>query len=737
MTEEAWLGLCHGSFIASRVLVKEEPRLSGSLSPVPYTEHPFIARVEWEKLLSALDGSDALLRIQCVGTLLTDEERRQIHDRAGQYLNSQTTPFSWQEETARTCAASWAKLAAASHSPFGLCTLLVQGDPGSVAAVSARLKGSLRRENGLPIPLRTFEVTDLLTNLGENAPWRLPAALRDPLEGSRLSLLLTPAEVGTLMALPSADGRRFTGLAANPFSLLSDTSQPLPEEYTFPSEESIHLGELTDGRPLYLPVRNLATSAILPGQSGSGKTRCARSIVEGLSHLGIPAIILTPAQDFRATAVHCAMRILPVNAPEGAFLLNPFRVPYDVPLADYRSHLTRALQAGLALPDPLPSLFRQTVSSVFARYNWRDSTEGGCGEPFGLTEFIQEYHRLLQSGSLYDSDVSGNLRSGGANRAAYLNDLGTTSRCLDSFDPGELLQGGGSLIEMDADPQQAMMLTCFLLVQLHCHIKACHNAFDRRPLKALIVIDEAHRLLADEYAVTEEGRNSSASVQQLVLDFITEMRKYGVGCLLCDQSLTRLPSAILDAVNTKILFGLSGREALEAARAIGMEEHRARALAHLAPREALLMGIGVPAAGFTTRPCGNGDLEDEEVRRYMEENWPAEPCRYRPYRACSHCPGCEEACDVEVRELADCFSRRILACPREPLTPLSLDKLVLAVPNILSRWGYDDLRLSRCTAIHLLSQLARSTGLSPASSPSSLIALMTHRDKKGGLYEER
>jgi DNA helicase HerA-like ATPase len=80
-------------------------------------------------------------------------------------------------------------------------------------------------------------------------------------------------------------------------------------------------------------------------------------------------------------------------------------------------------------------------------------------------------------------------------------------------------------------------------------IRKAEELFGNKPLNALVVLDEAHRLAGSEYMDEETDR---ASLRKKLIDGVRTTRKYGLGWMFVSQSVSSIHRSILD--QCRILF---------------------------------------------------------------------------------------------------------------------------------------------------------------------------------------
>lgn len=705
--ETEWDAAVTGPREIVRALVREHSPYCANLSPMTYIRRSTLHRADVQNVLPLLLDSRAQLIVQFCPTLLTAAERETAEERAIAYMNA-AQMLANHDQTAADAACAWADVVAAENAPFALAGLFVRGTREETAGIAARLQSTYRQLSGGNVSFRNLNLPGAYPDL-----WDCVPELCRTSEG-RLPALCTDEELDVLCPVPVVEDT-FSPLPGNVTSLME--RHLLPPAFT--SGGGIHLGRSADG-PFSLPLHTLAKSLFGCGETGTGKSTLAQTVVQQLTEQGVHVLAITPAKDLRLTALRAGMQILRMG--EAGFRLTPFQIPQAVPLRDYKPLLNQFFGGCIAMGSdgsPLPALFMESISRVYARYNYTASTRGGTGERFGFTEFMEIFHSNVDD-SLYESDLVGNLKTAASVRISRLLEASPTFGSIHGLSPEELLEGSGSLIEID-DEFTGRAAASLILIQLVAFLKANPAPDSSRPLRAIVLLDEAHRLLdaGERHFSTQEDQNAAALTQKLFLNAVTELRKQGIGTIFLDQSILRMPQSLVDACGTKLMFRLTGSEAEAASQKLGVP---ACVFSHMQTGQAVAASCGLPPTLLETMDRPNGTLSDREVETYMASRLqkPTPP----PFKACSACTRCKQAgCFDPVRETAEMLAQKIHIHRRKdgPLTEVSLQSLCLAIPKILRRHGFSDGRLPACVAVHLTGRVTRLTGLVPRYGAEQLI----------------
>lgn len=126
-----------------------------------------------------------------------------------------------------------------------------------------------------------------------------------------------------------------------------------------------------------------------------------------------------------------------------------------------------------------------------------------------------------------------------------------------------------------------------LLIMVCVYTK--NNVAGDGELKNILLIDEAHVLLAGGGSRSEDSADSQGSTVEALEDMIAEIRSYGTGIIIADQSPTKVGRGVVANTNVKVIFKLVEKENKDAiSTATNMGEADYDLLGRLGVGEALL-----------------------------------------------------------------------------------------------------------------------------------------------------
>ncbi|MDR2673386.1 MAG: ATP-binding protein [Opitutaceae bacterium] len=566
------------------------------------------------------------------------------------------------------------------NSPLFLFNIVVIGGPVAVNAVassvSAQINGAgavVKITEAPPEELR-FDASRL--DSWPSWPWLLHECLprlgRNPevwgARGAafaafqRLPYVISADEAAEFFRLPVGGPRLNAGLAVNTAGKNSRAF----------SGNIINGGDITVGAlksssrgdTIGFFLKDLTKHMLVVGTPGSGKTTFSVSLLDRLwkAH-GIPFLVIEPAKnEYRALvqSIPGLQVFTPGKNFISPFIYNPFVPPENVVLESYKSVLKTAFAAAVTMSSPLDRIFEETVHNCYSDFRWLDTYTGADGgRVFNMQDFIKCFQKTFDAIG-YTGDAR-NIGRAGLVRLAGLASL------FDNYNsiPVSDILSKPTLIELAAveNSDQKALLIALLLLSILSYVN--RNFPGGGGLRNVILLEEAHVLL-DSGARREEGAADPAAIaKNLLKRMLAEIRSYGVGLVIADQSPRKAGTDVVALTNIKLAFRLVEREDKEIiSDSTNMTEVQTRRLARLKPGEAMLFFDRLEEPEEVVTPDYRADnnisisLTDDGIRE-RSMYWKSRPGKLKPYPECACIKTCPLTCDFTRRGLAREMARRV------------------------------------------------------------------------------
>jgi DNA helicase HerA-like ATPase len=454
---------------------------------------------------------------------------------------------------------------------------------------------------------------------------------------------------------------------------------------------------------------------LIVGVPGSGKTTFSVSLLDRLwKNHGIPFLVIEPAKNEYRALIQ-SIPELQVFTPGknfiSPFVFNPFVPPENVRLETYKSTLKTAFAAAVSMSTPLDKIFEEAVNNCYSDFRWLDSyTSDDKGKVFNISDFIRCFEETFDA-----IGYTGDARNIGRAGLVRLQSLVSLFDNYHSIPIGDLLTKP-TVIELAAieNSDQKALLISLLLLSVLAWVNS--NYVGEGSLRNLVLLEEAHVLLDADTNAGQGEANPSAIAQALLKRMLAEIRSYGVGVVIADQSPRKVTADVVALTDIKLAFRLvEASDKQMIADSTNMTETHAQRLGKLRPGEAFLFfgKLDEPEEVRTEdyRLANKIDitLSDDGIKS-LSAYWDSRRELLRPYPECAYCQYCAGGCDYERRILAREIGRRIYSRNFRPdsADPMIVRGVFRQITPLVKRELNDEpftRALLACVELHLIRRI--------------------------------
>lgn len=553
--------------------------------------------------------------------------------------------------------------------------ILVFGNPTSVNEISSKIYGYMTYDNTKPVALKNILISlndlDIKTNVIA-LPWLANEYIIQTKRNQkiwsnkefknlyRLPYIITGEEATDLFRLPIGTNLIGAGLPVNESERKSKTySQNLI------NTGDIEIGKLKNGNhdAIGMMLKDLTKHMLVVGTPGSGKTTFSVGLLDRLwKEHHIPFLVIEPAKNEYRSLVQSIPDIqvfTPGKNFISPFVFNPFVPPKNVKLETYKSTLKTAFAAGVSMTTPLDKIFEESINNCYSDFRWLDTyTINDKGKIFNISDFIKCFQETFD-----EIGYTGDAKNIGRAGLVRLNSLVNLFDNYSSIPIEDILQKP-TIIELAAieNSDQKALIISLLLLSILAYVNA--NYVGEGSLKNVILLEEAHVLL-DASSNREGDANPAEIAQGLVKRMLAEIRSYGVGLVIADQSPRKVTTDVVALTDMKVVFRLvESQDKQIIADSMNMSEAQVQRLSRLKPGEAFLFFNRLEEPEEIITPdyrLQNNisiSLSDEGIKS-LSTYWKDKQEKLRPYPECQKIKYCEKTCDYNCRILAREIARRI------------------------------------------------------------------------------
>lgn len=668
-----------------RAVVKEESaeNLQNALLPYCYAYSRLpVADGDLSRMIDTLINSpNSAISFQLIPTVFTWEESSEL-DRVTQSLEMLSRGVMEQGvgsvsfALAERHAENYRYYSDQKSSALFLYNILVYGNHEEVNGIASRVFAELSSNGKNNINFKFVHLTNNEVQKTSNfypLPWAVNAILqgRDrnlALWSSqmfspafrRLPYILTSEEASSFFRLPIGSEHVGAGIRVN------DSDRDVK---TYASN-IINSGDISVGQlksasgssTIGFSLKDLAKHMLIVGTPGSGKTTFSISLLDRLwKEHGIPFLVIEPAKNEYRALIQ-SIPELQVFTPGknfiSPFVFNPFLPPKNVKLETYKSTLKTAFSAAVSMSTPLDKIFEEAINNCYSDFRWLDTyTSDDKGRVFNISDFVKCFKKTFD-----DIGYSGDARNIGRAGAVRLNSL------VNLFDnywsiPIEDLLSKPTVIELAAieNSDEKALIIALVLLSVLAYVNANYTGVGG--LHNVILLEEAHVLLDASSSAGQGDANPSAIAQGLIKRMLAEIRSYGVGLLIADQSPRKVGADVVALTDMKVAFRLvESVDKQIIADSTNMSEAQMQRMSKLRPGEAFLFFNKLDEPEEVITPDYRLEnkisisLSDKDIAAQISY-WEDKKLQLQPYPQCSIC--CKQGCNYNQRVFAKQIARRI------------------------------------------------------------------------------
>lgn len=711
--------------------------LQNQIVPYCYTADRLLeTQLSLDKIVNTIvDYPYSILSLQLTPILLSDEEKTTV-EQMGQVLNSLSQGImemgNISISAAQKPAENYKYYAELKDGPLFRYSINVFSDDVGTSNISSRVFGQLvsvtEEKNYL-----TQNRIDNLSFDNEQSYFLLPWLINQKLDEinskssiwsigvfskiRRFPYIVTDEEASEFFRLPIGDENVSAGLNVNEAVKTAKTYAD-----NIINGGDIEVGKLrssSKGDTIGFNLKDLAKHMLVVGTPGSGKTTFSVGMLDRLwKEHHIPFLVIEPAKNEYRALVQ-SIPDLQVFTPGknfiSPFVYNPFVPPKNVKLETYKSTLKTAFAAGVSMTTPLDKIFEEAINNCYSDFRWLDTyTTDNKGKIFNITDFIKCFQQTFD-----EIGYTGDAKNIGRAGVVRLNSL------VNLFDnyysiPIEDLLSKPTIIELAAieNAEQKALIISLLLLSVLSYVNA--NYVGEGRLKNVILLEEAHVLL-DSNANSGQGEaNPSSIAQGLIKRMLAEIRSYGVGLVIADQSPRKVGTDVVALTDMKVVFRLvEAADKQIIADSSNMSDAMIQRMSKLKPGEAFLFFNKLDEPEEVITPDYRLEnnisisLSDEGIKS-LSTYWKNRPEMLKPYPECNMIHYCKRTCDYSQRILAREIARRIYVKNFKPdSTDFELVKKVFSKISFLIKYELNDEpftpELLSCVKVHLWRKIKYST----------------------------
>lgn len=361
---------------------------------------------------------------------------------------------------------------------------------------------------------------------------------------------------------------------------------------------------------------SLAMHTFVTGSTGSGKSNTVYEILSQLDAGGVNFMVVEPAKGEYKNVFgnRSDVHVYGTNPKITELLrINPFRFPEGIHVLEHIDRLIEIFNVCWPMYAAMPAVLKDAMLQAYEVCGWDlQTSENEYSEELFptfqdlLTELVDVINR-----SAYDQEVKSNYRGSLETRVRSLAN-GLNGQIFSANEiPEKILFDENVIIDLSrvGSAESKALIMGILIMRLNEYrMTSCTEM--NAPLRHVTVLEEAHNILRrTSTEQSEEGSNVAGKSVEMIANSIAEMRTYGEGFIIADQSPSAVDISAIRNTNTKIIMRLPDEQDRQlAGKAAALKENQLDEIARL-PK-----GVAVVYQNDWVEPvlCKIGKFDGEE-----------------------------------------------------------------------------------------------------------------------------
>ena len=459
--------------------------------------------------------------------------------------------------------------------------------------------------------------------------------------------MVSGKELPLLMGMPQSSVSGFVVVEQAPFgrdvftrqkNVSTETSRTIDLGCVY------HMDRNYPNNRILLDLDSMASHCFIAGSTGSGKSNTVYKLLQEIiddenkyklpgenEYKNVKFLIIEPAKgEYKLAFGNLpGINIFTTNPRYNNMLsINPFEFNDEIHVLEHLDRLIEIFSACWPLYAAMPALLKASFERAYVRHGWdlKHSIWIDCGNgKYPIFTDVMEILPQILNEKEFSADTKGDYIGALVTRIESLTN-GLMGQIFTSNAISEdVLFGENTIIDLSrVGSSETQALIMGILVLKLSEYRQSEQKGTNLPLRHVTILEEAHNLL--KRTSTEQGMES-ANVQgksvEMISRSIAEMRTYGEGFIIVDQSPTAVDISAIKNTNTKIIMNLPEATDCEAVgHSIGLNQEQIKELNRLITGvaavyqnrwlEAVLVKIDKAKDDFEVDDFARNDRESEK-----------------------------------------------------------------------------------------------------------------------------
>lgn len=337
-------------------------------------------------------------------------------------------------------------------------------------------------------------------------------------------------------------------------------------------ETGINLGKVFNMGSSYpnnvkISKDSLSMHTFVTGSTGSGKSNTIYEIIRQTNNLGAKFMVIEPAKgEYKHIFGNQSdVRVYGTNPQYSDLLrINPFKFPAEVHVLEHVDRLVEIFNVCWPMYAAMPAVLKDALLRAYENCGWNLFTSKNLYDSDVYPTFIDLNESLKEviSNSAYSEEVKNNYMGSLVTRISSLTN-GLNGQIFTSNEiSSKILFDENVIVDLSriGSAETKSLIMGIIIMRLNEYRMATAKSMNT-PFKHMTILEEAHNILrrtSTEQSL--EGSNVAGKSVEMISNAIAEMRTYGEGFVIVDQSPSAVDISAIRNTNTKIVMRLPDEE---------------------------------------------------------------------------------------------------------------------------------------------------------------------------------
>jgi hypothetical protein len=324
-----------------------------------------------------------------------------------------------------------------------------------------------------------------------------------------------------------------------------------------------NMGKVIEENKVELDLESLSMHTFISGATGSGKSNTIYHLLNKLMIEDTNFMVIEPAKgEYKKVLGHRKdVRVFGTNPNLIELLhINPFKFPKEIHVLEHIDRLIEIFNVCWPMYAAMPAILKEAIIQSYKKCGWDLDLSINLEKDNFFPTFIDLLEELKNVIKLseYSEEVKANYIGSLTTRVKSLTN-GLNGQIFSSKEiDNEILFDTNVIVDLSrVGSQETKSLLMGVLVMRLSEYRMATSKTSNRKLHHVTVLEEAHNILRSKNTASSvEGSNVTEKAVEMISNAIAEMRTYGEGFIIVDQSPSAVDISAIRNTNTKIIMRL-------------------------------------------------------------------------------------------------------------------------------------------------------------------------------------